>query len=132
VALLQGGGLPVTLNGPAAAPVSVDFVIEDSGRVLTNGVLAIAQGGASTLLTAPTIQLAGNPLLRARLGNPSGAQLGNPNSLYLVRVNVAPPPTNSTLIATGAVWRYRDVASESTTDLRAQQASGKTASRPLF
>jgi hypothetical protein len=45
------------------------------------------------------------------LSNPDGAQLGTPNSLYLVRTITVPPATNSTLIATGSVWRYRDVAS---------------------
>ncbi len=104
-------GLPITLNGPAAGAVSVGFAIEDSGRVLTNGTVTLPQGEVVRLLTAPTIVLAEHPLVRVRLQNPSGALLGSPNSLYLVRVVPTPTPTNTTLIAAGSVWRYRDLAS---------------------
>jgi hypothetical protein len=108
---LLEGGIPVTLNSPAPGPVSVQFAIENSGGVLTNGVLSLAGGQASVLLTAPTIDIAAETLLLATLHTPSGASLGSPNSLYLVRTTKAPPATNSVLIVRGSVWKYRDVAS---------------------
>lgn len=110
VAML-GTGLPVSLNGPAGGPVSVEFAIDESGRVLTNGVVTLGPGQVSTLLTTPTLSIGSLGLVRAQLSNPVGAQLGSPNSLFLVRVVTVPPPTNTTLIAAGSVWRYRDVAS---------------------
>jgi hypothetical protein len=108
---LLGTGLPVTLNSPAGGGVSVEFAVEGSGRVLTNGVVIVPSGQASVLLKAPTVDPALDPLVRVTLQNPVGAQLGTPSSVYLVRVMSAPPATNSTLIARGSVWRYRDVAS---------------------
>jgi hypothetical protein len=104
-------GLPVTLNTPAPGAVSVEFTIADSTSVLTNGVISLGAGQASTLLTAPSLNLAGLNLLQATLRHPSGVLLGTPNTLYLVRTASALPATNSTLIARGSVWRYRDAAS---------------------
>ncbi len=112
LALLEAArGLPVSLNGPAGGSVSVKFAVEESGRVLTNGVLTITSGEVSRLLTAPTVVPGVHSLLRVRLSDPTGAVLGTPASVYLVRFISVPPPTNTTLIATGSVWRYRDVAS---------------------
>jgi hypothetical protein len=104
-------GLPVTLNSPAPGTVSVEFVVEDSGGVLTNGVLSLASGQTSALLTTPSLNLAERDLLLATLRNPTGVLLGSPNTVYLVRTVSAPPATNSTLISRGSIWRYRDAAS---------------------
>jgi hypothetical protein len=106
-----GVGLPVSLNSPAPSGVSVQFRIEGSGGVLTNGTLAFAGGEVSKLLVAPSINLPQENLLRATLFNAVGAGLGSPSSLYLVRSVPAPPATNTTLIARGSRWRYRDAAS---------------------
>jgi hypothetical protein len=105
------GGITVSLNGPAPSGVSVQFRIEGPGGVLTNGLLAFAGGESSKSLTAPSINLAQQNLLRATLFSAVGATLGNPSSVYLVRSVPVPPPTNTTLIVRGAEWRYRDVAS---------------------
>lgn len=104
-------GLPVSLNGPAPSGVSVQFRIESPGGVLTNGTLVFAGGELSRSLVAPSISLTQQNLLRATLFNAIGAGLGNPGSVYLVRSVPPPPPTNTTLIARGARWRYRDAAS---------------------
>ena len=108
---LLAGGIPVSLNGPAPSGVSVQFRIEGPGGVLTNGLLAFAGGESSKLLTAPSISLAQQNLLRATLFNAVGATLANPSSIYLVRSVPALPPTNTTLIVRGSVWTYRDLAS---------------------
>jgi hypothetical protein len=105
------GGLPVSLSGPAPSGVSVQFRIEGSAGVLTNGALPFATGETSRLLLAPSINLPQQNLLRATLFNAVGAGVGSPGSLYLVRSTPGPPATNTTLIARGAVWRYRDAPS---------------------
>jgi hypothetical protein len=64
------------------------------------------------LLTAPSVNLTQQTLLQATLSNPVIAQLGSPASIFLVKIVSAPPPTNSTLIARGATWKYRDLASD--------------------
>ena len=99
------------LSGPAPSGVSVQFRIEGPGGVLTNGMLVFAGGESSKLLTAPSINLPQQNLVRATLFSPTGASLAAPNSVYLVRSVPVPPATNTTLIVRGADWRYRDVAS---------------------
>lgn len=108
---LLGTGLPVSLNSPAPSGVSVQFRIESSSGVLTNGTLTFAGGESTRLLVAPTINLPQENLLRATLFSPTGATLGAPTSIYLVRSVTPPPATNTTLITRGSTWRYRDLAS---------------------
>lgn len=111
--LVLSNGLPVGLNGPASsAGAGVDFRIENDGGVLTNGTMAFAPGETLKQLTAPSINLAQQVLLRVVLANPTGALLGTPSNLYLVKVVSAPPAGNVTLIPRGARWRYRDLASD--------------------
>jgi hypothetical protein len=108
---LLSSGLPISLNSPAPSGVSVQFQIEDSGQLLTNGAISFAPGESAKLLTAPSINPAQHDLLRVTLRDPVVAQLGSPSTIYLVQVVAAPPQTNTTLIVRGSRWRYRDVAS---------------------
>lgn len=105
-------GLPIRLSAPAPSGVTVDFRIEGAMGVLTNGTVAFPIGQTTVNLTAPTVNLAVEDLLRVTLSNPVKVPFDGITALYLVRtVPPLPPPPNVTLIARGARWRYRDAAS---------------------
>ncbi|MBN2508582.1 MAG: hypothetical protein JXQ71_18040 [Verrucomicrobia bacterium] len=105
-------GVPIVLTGPAPDGVTVDFVMEGAGGVLTNGTVAFPSGQTTALLTAPTVDQDQQDLLRITLSNSVKVPLEGITTLYLVRtVPPLPAGPDVTLVRRGSRWRYEDNAS---------------------
>jgi hypothetical protein len=103
-----GEGVAVTLNGPSAEPVTIEYKLEDGGQVLASGTLTFNPGEVVKWLTAPGVTGSNYNLLRLSLSNPSFASLAWPSNYFLIKTLPAPPaPPAVTLVnptASGAIW----------------------------
>jgi hypothetical protein len=103
------GGLPVGLNRATSNGVSVDFVCEASGHVLTNGTLGFDPGQTLQTLWLPTVNPDAHPLLQVRLSDARNAQLAAPSNLFFLRITTNPSPV---LVASNSRWRYLDTGGD--------------------
>jgi hypothetical protein len=91
--------------------VSIDYRFEAAGGLLSQGTLNFAPGQTEAWADAPPSAISEN-LVRFVLSNPINAQLANPTNVYLVRSLAAEVPPSTSLVSRGAIWKYRDLASD--------------------
>jgi hypothetical protein len=92
--------------------VSVDFRLEGTSGVLTNGTLTFAPGEMAKLIRAPTVDPADHNLVRVSLGHPQRVPLAEPTWVCYVRRFSQPPPPPVVLVDPGARWRFLDTGAD--------------------
>jgi hypothetical protein len=104
-------GVGAVLSVPSGEDVSIDYRFEAAGGLLSQGTLNFAPGQTEAWADAPPSAISEN-LVRFVLSNPINAQLANPTNVYLVRSLAAEVPPSTSLVSRGAIWKYRDLASD--------------------
>jgi len=107
--------LPVRLSSFTTLPVSFGYRYASATETLAEGRLEFAPGETLKLIPAPAVSLSGNPLVRLQLLSPQQGQITGESTVWFGTLATA---TGSTLISTGAVWRYLDTGANAGTAWR--------------
>ena len=109
-------GLTVALNRAGSNTITASFRCEGRGGLLTNGTVVFSPGQTARPLLLPTVDPAGQDLVRVTLGPVLNAQLGSASNVFFVRTVSAPSPL---LVLTNSGWRYLDTGGNPGTAWRA-------------
>jgi len=99
----------VGLNRASSNAVSVDFVCETAGTVLTNGMLVFNPGETLQTLWLPTVNPDAEALLRVSLSDALNAQLAAPSNLFFLELTSNASPI---LVTSNGWWRYLDTGGD--------------------
>ncbi len=116
VPTLFGNGLPVGLSRFCTNEVRVDYAVESSGGLLSNGTLVFPAGLTRHYIPVPT-NLPG--FLRVKLSNPVNADITSNDRLYLLPPSSGTTSTNLMLLPRGTAWNYWDAGTDLGTGWRA-------------
>jgi hypothetical protein len=107
--------VPVRLSCFTTNTVSVSYRLETAEQVLATGTVEFAPGETVKKCQLLTQPVAGLRIARLVLSNPVNAQLTGKSVAWFVSGSTA---VSSTLISTGATWKYLDTGADAGTEWR--------------
>ncbi|HXG46329.1 MAG TPA: hypothetical protein VNO52_01795, partial [Methylomirabilota bacterium] len=111
-AALLTNGIPVRLSCFTTHPVSVEYAVQTQAGEVESGSLTFQPGETVRHIRVQTGGLINEDLARVVLRRPTGGELTGTSSFFIARPPPPVTPSSTTLIPTGATWKYADFGTD--------------------